>query len=93
MHNDRAVLLQTVPMVEQIDNGYVDNDRLQISHSGISMTANIKILNIRITATWHGLYINYQIFVPRFLCKISFGHLGNCDDNPGNDYSGPNDRE
>ena len=89
MNNDQALLLQTIPTVEEVS--HVDNDFVQITKSGNHMTANIKILNIRITAAWHGRYINYQIFVPRFLCQISFGHLGSCDGNPGNDYSGPND--
>ena len=91
MNNDQAVLLQTVPTVEQVSN--VDNDFVQITQNGNRMTANIKVLNIRITATWCGRYINYQVFVPRFLCRISFGHLGNCDGNPNNDYAHPNDCE
>ena len=91
VNNDQAVLLQTVPTVRQVHN--MNDEYVQISQSGRSMTAHIKVLNIRITATWHGRYINYQVFAPRFLCRISFGHLGSCDGNPGNDYSGPNSRE
>ena len=85
------MLLQTIPSVQQVNT--VNNDRVQITLNRNSMTANIKVLNIRITATWHGRYINYNLFVPRFLCEVSFGHLGNCDGNPNNDVSGPNDRE
>ena len=91
MNNDQAVLLQTVPTVEQVSS--VDNDHVQITQSGNRITANIKVLNIRITATWYGRYINYQVFAPAFLCQISLGHLGNCDGNRGNDYAGPNECE
>ena len=90
-----AVLLQTIPAVEQVGN--IDNDRVQITLNGNDMTANIKVLNIRITASWYSFgqfrYINFQIFVPRFLCEISFGHLGNCDGDLSNDFAGPNDCE
>ncbi len=94
MHNDQPILLRTIPSsFEAIHN--VDNQHVNIVRSGNSITANIKNLNIRITATFHSfgiyLYINYQICVPRFLCQFSFGHLGNCDGNPNNDVSGPND--
>ena len=90
------MLLQTIPTVQQMNS--VDNDRVQITLNGNSLTAHIAVLNIRITATWHVLdgrfmYINYQVFVPRFLCEVSFGHLGNCDGNPNNDISSPNDCE
>ena len=57
------------------------------------MDAVIKNLNIRICATWHGKYINYDVFVPDFFCQRSFGHLGDCDGNQGNDESGPDDRK
>ena len=96
VHNDEAVLLQTFPTVEEI-GGIVDNDYLTISRFANAMTADIKVLNIRIVATWNRYniyrYINYQVFVPRFLCQVSFGHLGSCDDNPANDYASPNDCE
>ena len=95
MHNDEPVLLQTVPTVQQVSS--VDNDRVKITLYGNTMTAEVKVLNIRITASWHNFdvyrYINYQIFVPCFLCEISFGHLGNCDGDKSNDFSGPDDSE
>ena len=106
VHNNQAVLLQTIPSVQPVDN--VNNDRVQITLNGNSMTANIKVLNIRITATWYQdrqfKHINFHIFVPRFLCNISFGHLGNCKGSVSgydgnctwtykNDVSGSNDCE
>ena len=91
VQNDVAVLLETIPTVRQLTS--VDNEHVQITISGNSMTANIKGLNIRITATWHGRFINYQICVPQSLCRVSVGHLGNCDGNPNNDVSGPNNRK
>ena len=70
---------------------------MTITQSGNTMVAEIKVLNIRIEASWHSFsqyrYINYKVFVPCFLCQISFGHLGNCDGDTSNDMSGPDDRE
>ena len=96
VHNDEEKLLQTIPTpVQEIT--HVDDERVNITLSGNTLTANIKNLNIRIVASWHVYhvyrYINYQVFVPRYLCEVSFGHLGNCDGNPDNDESGPNDSE
>ena len=97
MQNDQPLLLRTVPTpAQQVNN--VDDEHVNIVRTGNSLTANIKDLNIRITATVHSFgagyfYINYQICVPRFLCELSIGHLGNCDDNPNNDISGSNDCE
>ena len=91
VQNDVAVLLETIPTVRQLTS--VDNDHVQITLNGCIMTANIKDLCIRIVATRCGIFLNYEIFVPRFLCEESSGHLGNCDGNPNNDISGPNDRK
>ena len=66
---------------------------MKIIRSGNTLTANIKKLNIKIDATWHSRYMNFNLLVPCRLCEVSFGHLGNCDGNPNNDVSGPNDRE
>ena len=94
MDNDTARLLNTtsIPIT-----GNVDNERVQITLHDNSLTARIKTLNIRITAIWHAndhqQYINFQIFVPQFLCNESFGNLGNCDGNTDNDESYLNDRE
>ena len=85
------MLLQTIPTLQQVNN--VNNSRVQITLNGDSLTANIAVVNIRITATWLRRHMRFHIFVPRFLCEVSFGHLGNCDGNPDNDVSGPNDRE
>ena len=71
----------------------MNDERVFIERFGASVFAVIKNLNIRINATWYGRYLNFQVFVPRFLCELSFGHLGNCDGNPFNDVSGPNDCE
>jgi hypothetical protein len=97
VQDDQAVLLQTIPKPAQAV-GDVDDLRVNIKRTGNTLTANIKQLNIRITATWHAYnsifrFINYQVYVPRFLCERSIGHLGNCDDNPDNDVSGPDDCE
>ena len=94
VHNDQVILLRTIPTpVQQIVS--VDDERVNIIRSGNSLTANIKGLNIQITAIWHPRhrFINYRVFVPRFLCEISFGHLGNCDGNRNNDVSRRDDRE
>ena len=96
MQNDEPILLRTIPEpIQPVTN--VNDELVDIVRTGNSMTANIKNLNIRITATLYQfsiyLYINYQICVPRFLCELSFGHLGNCDDDLSNDVSGPNDCE
>ena len=101
IHDDQEVLLNTIngqdQTISEVDDSGVDNDRVQITLIGNQMTANIKFLNIRITATWHTdrqfRYINYHVLVPQFLCEISSGHLGNCDGDPGNERPGPNDRE
>lgn len=95
MHDDQPTLLRTVPMpVQQV--GHVDDENVIITLSGSSLVAIIKDLDVRITARWHVYnsifrYINYRLDVPRYLCGGSFGHLGNCDRNPSNDESGPND--
>ena len=86
------MLLETLPTQHEVI-GNVDNNRVNIIRSGNRLTAFIKGLNIRITVYWHGRYMNYDLKVPRFLCEISYGHLGNCDGNPNNDVSGPNDCE
>ena len=71
----------------------MNDERVYIFRRGAFLFAVIKNLNIRIIATFYGRYLNFQVIVPRFLCELSFGHLGNCDGNPNNDVSGPNDRE
>lgn len=96
MHDDKAVLLRTLPLpVEQIrNNKVIDDAHVRVTHRGNKLTAYIKApLNIRITATWRGRHMSYQLFVPCFLCQISFGILGICDGNPNNDVAGPNDCE
>ena len=97
VHNEEK-LLQTIPTPVQEVTDDVDNEHVDITHSGNMLTANIKNLHIRIVASWHidiknYSYINYHLFVPRYLCELSFGHLGNCDGNPDNDEPGQNECE
>lgn len=42
--------------------------------------------------TWNSghHYMNYKVYVPKVLCKIAVGHMGNCDGNKDNDVSTPN---
>ena len=97
MQNDEPLLLRTIPAPVQPVT--IVNDQLvYIELIGNTMMAFVKDLNIRIVARFYNyfgiyIYIDYQICVPRFLCELSFGHLGNCDDDLSNDVSGPNDCE
>ena len=98
VHNDEEILLQTIPTPVQEVTGDVDNEYVDITHSGNMLTAIIKNLHIRIVASWHidrkiYRYVNYHVFVPHYLCEESFGHLGNCDGNPDNDVPGQDECE
>lgn len=94
VNNDEAVLLRTVGpgAVEQLNS--VDDDDVRITLNGNQCDAFFKKLFITITMSFHFRhFINFDIYVPRSLCRLSFGHLSNCDGIQGNDASQPNDRK
>ena len=90
MNDNQEVLLQTKPTVlQQPTNVAIDNEHVVMTHNSgsRSLDATIKSLNIRIRADWRGNYMNFEIFVPQFICERSYGHAGTCDGNRNNDIS------
>lgn len=62
-------------------------------HYGIQVTALVKNLYVKIIMTWFTDFMNYEVHMPHDLCRVSTGHLGNCDNNPSNDESVPDQRK
>lgn len=90
INNDIVRLIQTVGPDAVRDLSSVETINVRASRSGNTLNAFMKNTNIRLTATWRGIYMDFNIFVPRSLCLRSVGHLGSCDGNGGNDIAGPN---
>ena len=90
MHNDQLRLIQTAGAGAVQDIVSMETSNARVSISGTSLNAFMKKSNIELTATWHEIYLNWEIRVPRSLCLSSVGHLGSCDGNPANDKAGPN---
>ena len=91
IHNDQLRLIQTAGAGAVQDIVSTETSNARVSITGGSLNAFMKKSNIEITATWrHGIYLDWEIRVPRSLCLSSVGHLGSCDGNPANDIAGPN---
>ena len=94
MQNDQPLLLKTVGpgAVEEV-RGNVDDENVFIRRNGNNVVAFLKNSFIRIDMTWSGgqlPHINFQICMPSELCVFTVsGHLGNCDGDPNNDISTP----
>ena len=63
----------------------VDNEDITITFTGTNCEATFHLLGIRLVMSWHGKYMNYDVYVPEEYCQNTQGHLGTCDGNPGND--------
>lgn len=87
--DDRPVLIRTVGPGAGEEITSVDDDDIRITLSGNMCEAFFKKLFVRIEIVFYpGVYMNYDIYVPRSFCRNAVGHLGNCDDDASNDASG-----
>lgn len=86
VHLDQPILLKTVESgIAQRITAPFEDERVEISQSGNRITAFVKNINVRITMDWYNDFMNYEVCLPKALCQISFGHVGNCDGNGDND--------